>query len=274
MSEVRLRDRIPTLAAILVALFLFLPILIVVPMSFSTAVSFQFPPPGYSMGYYRAYFSDPTWLAPTANSFIVATATMVLTMLLSVPAAFAYVRKRFVGRTAVNLLIMLPLIVPPVVSALAFYGYLGRAGLTGTLPGMVMAHVSLAIPVSFLVLCATLKGFDRNLERAAMISGAGPVRTFFLVTMPTLRSGMVTASMFAFLASFNEAVVAIFISGRDAGTLPRKMFESIQLDADPVIAVVSTLLIGGVLLGVVVSSMPRRRSQSRTAAVSLRGPGP
>ena len=258
MHEVRLRDRVPAVVASCVGFFLVLPIFVVVPMSFSTAVSFQFPPPGYSTGYYKTYFNDPSWLIPTANSFVVAVATMIVTLLLSVPAAFAYVRNRFVGRTVMNLLIMLPLIVPPVVSALAFYGYLGRAGLTGTLPGMVLAHVCLAIPVTFLVLCATLKGFDRNLERAAMISGAGPIRTFFLITIPTLRTGITTAAMFAFLASFNEAVVAIFISGRDAGTLPKKMFESIRLDADPVIAVVSSLLVGGVMVAVLVSSMGSR----------------
>jgi len=245
--------------AVLVAVFLIAPILIIIPMSFSTAVSFQFPPPGYSLGYYRAFFGSHDWLEPTFNSFVIAGASMVLTMLLVVPAAFGYVRYRFRGRSLFNLLMMAPLIIPHVVAALAYYGYLSALRLNGTIPGVVLAHGVLAVPIAFLVVSATIKGFDRNLERAAMSAGAGPLRTFFLVTLPVLRPGMMVAALFAFLFSFNEAVVSIFIAGRNATTLPKKMFESIRLESDPVIAVVSSLLIGAVLLGVLTSVVLRRR---------------
>ena len=245
--------------AILVALFLIAPILIIIPMSFSTAVSFQFPPPGYSLGYYRAFFGSHDWLEPTFNSFVIAGCSMVLTMLLVVPAAFGYVRYRFRGKSLFYLLMMAPLIVPHVVAALAYYGYLGALRLNGTIPGVVLAHGMLAVPIAFLVVSATLKGFDRNLERAAMSAGAGPIRTFLWVTLPVLRPGMMVAALFAFLFSFNEAVVSIFIAGRDATTLPKKMFESIRLESDPIIAVVSSLLIGAELLGVLTSVIFRRR---------------
>jgi putative spermidine/putrescine transport system permease protein len=248
--------------AFLVALFLIAPIAIVVPMSFSTAISFEFPPPGYSLGYYAKYFSSEEWLEPTLNSLVIALGAMVFTMLLVVPAALGYVRYRFRGKSLVNLLIMAPLVVPHVVSALAYYGFLGRARLTGTLLGVIVAHGVLAVPVAFLVIAATLKGFDRNLERAAMSSGAGPFRTFFHVTLPVLRPGMLVGALFAFLSSFNEAVVVIFIGGRQAATLPKKMYESIRLESDPVIAVVSTLLVGAVVLGVLVSLLMRRRPAS------------
>ena len=248
-----------TLAALLVALFLVTPILIVVPMSFSTAISFQFPPPGYSLRYYATYFTSEEWLEPTLNSLIIAVGAMAFTMLLVVPAAFGYVRYRFRGKSLVNLLIMSPLIVPHVVSALAYYGFLGRARLNGTIPGVIVAHGVLAVPVAFLVISATLKGFDRNLERAAMSAGAGPFRTFFHVTLPVLRPGMLVGALFAFLSSFNEAVVAIFIGGRRAATLPKKMYESIRLESDPVIAVVSTLLVSAVALSVLVGLDTRRR---------------
>ena len=118
----------------------------------------------------------------------------------------------------------------------------------------------LSIPVAFLVLSAALKGFDRNLERAAYSAGAGPLRTFLWITLPVLRPGLLIGALFAFLHSFNEAVVAIFIAGRDASTLPKKMFESIRLESDPVLAVVSTLLTGAVLAGVLISLCVRRRS--------------
>jgi len=162
---------LPVILAILGALFLLAPILVVVPMSFSTAISFAFPPPGYWLGYYAKYFTSEEWLEPTVNSLVIAFGAMTLTMLLVVPAAFGYVRYRFRGKALVNLLIMAPLIVPHVVSALAYYGFLGRAKLTGTLPGVMIAHGMLAVPVAFLVISATLKGFDQNLERAAMSSG-------------------------------------------------------------------------------------------------------
>jgi putative spermidine/putrescine transport system permease protein len=118
----------------------------------------------------------------------------------------------------------------------------------------------LAVPVAFLVISATLKGFDQNLERAAMSSGAGPFRTFVYVTLPVLRPGMLVGALFAFLSSFNEAVVAIFIGGRGAVTLPKKMYESIRLESDPIIAVVSTLLVSAVVVGVLISMFVRRRS--------------
>src|SRR5688500_18008945 len=137
-------------------------------------------------------------------------------MLLVNRATFIDERYRFLGNTLENLHIMAPLIVPHVVSALAYYGFLGGVRLTGTHLGVIVAHGVLAVPVAFLVISASLKGFDRNLERAAMSAGAGPFRTFFHVTLPVLRPGMLVGALFAFLSSFNEAVVALFIAGRAA----------------------------------------------------------
>lgn len=251
---------LPLILALVGGLFLLAPILVVVPMSFSTAISFAFPPPGYWLGYYGKFFSSEEWLEPALNSLVIAIGATVFTMLLVLPAAFGYVRYRFRGKTLVNLLIMSPLIVPHVVSALAYYGFLGKAKLTGTHVGVIVAHGVLAVPVAFLVISATLKGFDQNLERAAMSSGAGPFRTFVHVTLPVLRPGMLVGALFAFLSSFNEAVVALFIGGRGAATLPKKMYESIRLESDPVIAVVSTLLVSAVVLGVLVSVFIRGRT--------------
>ena len=244
---------VPLLLALIVALFLVAPLAIIVPMSFSKAISFEFPPPGYWTGYYAQYFASHSWLEATANSFIIAFGSMVFTLIAALPAAFGFVRYRFRGKSVLNLLMMLPLIVPAVVSALGYYSFLSPMRLVGTHAGMIIAHSVLSIPVAFLVIAAALKGFDRNLERAAMSAGAGPLRTFLWVTLPVLRPGILVGALFAFLHSFNEAVVAIFIAGRDASTLPKKMFESIRLESDPVIAVVSTLLTGAVLLGVLVS---------------------
>ena len=170
---------LPLALAVLVAIFLVAPMAIIVPMSFSKAISFEFPPPGYWTGYYAQYFSNQSWLDATANSFIIAFGSMIFTLLVALPAAFGFVRYRFRGKGALNLLMMVPVIVPAVVSALGYYGFLSLIRLVGTYSGMIVAHSVLSIPIAFLVITAALKGFDRNLERAAMSSGAGPLRTFF-----------------------------------------------------------------------------------------------
>src|SRR5690348_2521061 len=133
-------QRLFLIVAALVATFLTLPLLIIIPMSFSTVKTFQFPPPGYGLQFYRSYFSDPNWLVPTANSFIIAFIVTALTLVLVIPASFAYVRRRFWGRQAINLLIMAPLIVPAVVSALGFYGAFSSFRLNGSLLGVSIAH--------------------------------------------------------------------------------------------------------------------------------------
>jgi len=236
--------------ALIVALFVVGPLLVVVPMSFSTATSFEFPPPGYWLGYYRAFFADARWTQPVINSIGIGLATMLLTMVLVIPASFAMVRQRFFGRSAVNLMLMMPMIVPHIVMALGYYSYFSHLKIIHSPLGVVLAHTCLSVPVSYLIIAAALKGFDRNLERAAMNLGAGPLRTFWEVTFPVLRPGFLVGGLFAFIHSFDEAVVAIFISGQAASTLPRKMFDSIRIEADPIISVVSTLLFGVVLLAV------------------------
>ena len=241
-------DRFMRLIGILVIVFIAAPLVIVVPMSFSDARSLQFPPPGYWLGYYRAYFSDMNWLLPTWNSILIATATTVLTMALVVPATFALVRHRFAGKSFADLMMLMPLAVPHIVMAVGYYSFLGALRLVHTHFGVVLAHTCLSVPIAFLVLSANLKGFDRNLERAAQSLGASPVQTFIHVTLPILRPGLLISALFAFIQSFDETVVAIFISGRNAETLPRKMFDSIRQEADPVIAVISTLLFLAVLV--------------------------
>jgi putative spermidine/putrescine transport system permease protein len=231
-----------------VVVFIAAPLVIIVPMSFSDAQSLQFPPPGDWLGYYKAYFTDMTWLRPTFNSILIAAATTVLTMVLVVPATFALVRHRFAGKSIADLMMLMPLAVPHIVMAIGYYSFLGELRLVHTHLGVVLAHTCLSVPIAFLVLSANLKGFDRTLERAALSLGASPVQTFYHVTLPILRPGLIISALFAFIQSFDETVVAIFISGRDAETLPRKMFDSIRQEADPVIAVISTLLFVAVLI--------------------------
>lgn len=244
-------DRFMRWTGVAIIIFIAAPLLIVVPMSISTSATLQFPPPGYSLGYYKQYFSDPTWLRPTFNSLFIAAMTMILTMLLVVPATFALVRHKFWGKSIANLMMMMPMAVPHIVMAVGYYSYFGSLRLVHSHLGVILAHTCLSVPITFLVLSANLKGFDRTLERAARSLGASPRQTFWHVTLPILRPGLVISALFAFIQSFDETVVAIFISGRDAETLPRRMFDSIRQEADPVIAVISTLLFIAVFIGLV-----------------------
>lgn len=259
-----------------IIVFITAPLLIVVPMSFSSSSTLQFPPPGYWLGHYRSYFASDAWVGATMNSITIALAVTVLTMALVIPASFAIVRHRFRGKGLANVLMMMPMAVPHIVIAVGYYSYLGKVGLVHSKLGVVLAHTALSVPIAFLVLSANLKGFDRNLERAAQSLGASPARMFWHVTLPILRPGIVVSAMFAFIASFDETVVAIFISGRDAETLPRKMFDSIRQEADPVIAVISTLLFVAVILAVagpvLIRWLRERAAVRRTAQPSAAQP--
>jgi putative spermidine/putrescine transport system permease protein len=250
--------------AAMVAVFLLMPLMIIVPMSFSTSTSFEFPPVHYWIGYYRSYFYSVDWMGATFNSLVIAIGTTILTMALTIPATLGYIRYRFFGKALVSGLMLAPLIVPHIVSGLAYYSFLADVRLADTHAGVIIAHTCLALPTTFLVLCAVVYGFDRNLERAAMSAGAGPLRTFFLVTFPVLRPGFLVGALFAFLLSFNEAVVALFITGRSSGTLPKKMFESIRLESDPTVAAVSTLL-SGVALAIALAYAVRRWRSTNVA---------
>ena len=252
---------------IAVVAFIAAPLLIVVPMSFSTAASLQFPPPGWGWQYYQAYFSDPSWLRPTWNSVFIAAMNTLLTMALVVPATFALVRHKFWGKSAANLMMMMPMAVPHIVMAIGYYSYFGELRLVHSKLGVILAHTCLSVPITFLVLSANLKGFDRTLERAARSLGATPRQVFLHITLPILRPGLLISALFAFIQSFDETVVAIFISGRNAETLPRKMFDSIREEADPVIAVISTLLFAIVFAGLIAPSVIKliRRMTAKTA---------
>ena len=236
--------------AVLVVVFLAAPLAIIVPMSFSTAPSLEFPPPGYWLGYYRRFFADPNWTGPLVNSLVVATGAMVTAMALAIPASFALVRHVFRGRQALYLLILMPMIVPHIVMAFAYYAYFGSIGLIQSRAGLIVAHACLSLPIATLILTAALQTFDRTLERAAANLGARPLTAFRLVTFPVLRPAFLVAAVFCFINSFDETVIALFISGRDTATLPRQMFNSFYMQADPVISAASSLLFAVVLAGV------------------------
>lgn len=230
------------LYAWLVCLFLMVPTIIIIPMSFGPDRFLQFPPRGVSLAWYGAYFADRDWIEATlfslqAGAIAAASATAIGTMV-----ALSLVRGRPPGRRAIETLVVGPIVVPHIALAVALFLVFDRLGLTGTLVGFAAAHTVLALPFAIFSVLAALRRFDPALEMAARSCGASRWRAFSHVTLPQILPGIASAALFAFIISFDEAVVSFFISDIDGKTLPRKMFEDIDYDLSPVLAAVATLL--------------------------------
>jgi putative spermidine/putrescine transport system permease protein len=223
--------------------FLILPTFVVVPISLSAGDFLAFPPPGWSFKWYASYFSQPPWLHATLLSFQVAVVTMLASTVLGTLAAYGVLRGRLRRRTLVVSLMISPIIVPPIVIGVAIYGLLAQWNLIGRFLGLVIGHAIGSIAYVMVIVSATLAGFDRSLERAAMSLGAGPLLTFRRVTFPLIRAGVLSGAVFAFIHSFDEVIITMFISGVHVQTLPLKMWEDIRNQIDPTIAAVSSMLI-------------------------------
>jgi len=248
------------IVAALVLLYLVFPILVVIPLSFSAGTYLSFPPPGFSLRWYANFFGRTDWLDAASLSLWVGAAVMLLATALGAPAALALVRSDFRGKNFVTGFIISPLIAPVIIVAIGIYFFYARLGLVGNPVALVIAHTALAVPFVVINVSATLQGFDERLEQAAMNLGATPWRTFWQVTFPIIRPGVLAGALFAFISSFDELVVALFVSGTSAVTLPRKMWESIRFEIDPTIAAVSTMLI--VLTGALFLSAELLRQRS------------
>ncbi len=225
-----------------VFLFLFLPIAIVFPLSVSSAPYLEFPPPGFSWQWFERYFGDPDWIDATIRSLEIATATVVLSLATGLPLAYALVRGRFWGRAALDRLMATPMIVPAIIFSVAIYGLFSRLRLVGTWYGLAIAHTILALPFVLIVVKAGLSGLDRNLEAAAQGLGAGRLTTIRRIVLPQIGPSLISAALLAFITSFDELVVALFLAGSQM-TLPKKMFDNIRMEIDPTIAAVSVLQI-------------------------------
>lgn len=251
-------------AAYAVTVFLLLPTLVIAPMSVGPERYLRFPPAGFSLRWYGEYFGDVDWINATLFSLeagIIATlaATVIGTML-----ALALVRGRLPGKGLVELLVIGPVIVPHIALAVAMFLVFEQLRLTGTLLGFAMAHTILALPFVVFTVLAALYRFDVDLERAALSCGAGPFRTFRHVTLPLIAPGVVSAALFAFIISFDEAVVSFFISNLDRKTLPRKMFEDIDYNVSPTLAAVATMLTLLTIAALVGSHLVKSRLDRRT----------
>lgn len=228
-------------AAIMV--FLVAPTLIVVPMSFSDSQYLEFPPREWSTRWYEHYFGSPEWMAATATSLKAAVLTMLVATPLGVMAAYGLHTSRLRSGRLVYVLLITPMMVPLILTAIgAFYVYV-KLKVLYTLTGLVMAHTVLALPLVLIVTASALKSYDMNQEMAARSLGAPRWKAFATVTLPQIRFAVITSALLSFLTSFDEVVVAMFISGGDNATLTRNMFNALRDQIDPTIASISTIMI-------------------------------
>ncbi len=224
-------------------LFLVGPIVVIVPISFSSGSFLSYPLPGLSLRWYETVVEPFPWMFALENSLIVAVATTLIATTLGTLAAYGLTRADFPGKPLIFGLLISPLAVPVVISALGLYFFFARVGLVQTHAGLVIAHVVLAVPFVVITVSATLKGFDWNLVRAAESLGAPPLAAFFQVTLPLIAPGVLAGAVFAFVTSLDEVIVALFVSGPAQITLPRQLFTGLRDQLDPSIVAIATILI-------------------------------
>ena len=251
---------VPAVAGGLVLAFILAPIFVVIPLAFSSAPFLTFPPPGYSLRWFETYFSRPDWINPTVVSFQIAGMTMLFATVIGTLASVGVVQGRFPGHRIVAGLILAPLMMPTIVLAVSLYYLFARYGIVGTHLALVLAHTAIALPFVFVVVSAALQRLDPALGQAASVMGAGQVDVLRRITLPLIAPAIGVAALFAFLASFDELIVALFLAGTRTTTLPKRMWDSIREEIDPTTAAVATLLIGLSILVLLLIEVLRRRS--------------
>ena len=227
----------------IVLLFLLLPIFVIVPLSFSNSSFLSYPIPGWSLRWYQELFASDDWARATRNSFIVAPLATLIATTLGTLAAVGLARVKFFGKGLLTGLLIAPMVVPIVVVGVSAYLFFARIGLSDSYTGLVLIHAALGAPFVLTTVMATLQSFNQNLVKASLNLGAGPLQTFFRVTLPVIAPGVVSGALFAFATSFDEVVVVLFLAGPEQTTLPRQMFTGIRENISPTIAAVATLLI-------------------------------
>lgn len=236
----------------LVIAILILPIIVVMIISFSSASYLTFPPPGFSLRWYEQFFSDSNWMSAFWTSLIVAATSACIAVALGTSAALGIVRSNIRGKSVIMLLLVSPIIVPPVVLGLSLYSLFLRFDLVGSVFGLAAAHAIGGLPIVVVILSAALQGVDTRLEQAASVHGASSLTVLRLVTLPAIAPGLAAATFFAFLHSFDELVLTLFLSSAQLKTLPLMLWGDINYRLNPVLAVVSTLevllVVGGLFL--------------------------
>jgi len=263
----------------LIFAFLIIPILVIIPLSFNaqdfftfTPEMLRFDPAGYSLKHYQDFFTDSGWQQALRNSFIIAPIATVIAVTFGTLAAIGLSQSHVPFLGAIMAILISPMIVPLIISATGMFFFYSKMGnfledqlgwgqnFVGYIK-IVLAHAALGIPFVIITVTATLVGFDKSLTRASANMGAGPVRTFFKVQMPLILPGVISGGLFAFITSFDEVVVVIFIGSANQQTLPWQMFTGLREQISPTILAVATILVFISILLLTTVELLRRRSE-------------
>jgi ABC-type spermidine/putrescine transport system permease subunit II len=242
----------------LISFYLVLPSLIVIPISFSDSAMLKFPPEKFSLRWYSTFFETAAWTNSLWLSFRLGLGVMVASTVLGVLASVGLVRGRFPGKSALQAFLFSPMIIPHVVIALGMYYFYSGMKFVGNPWALLISHICVATPIVIVIVSATLQDFNRTLEQAAQILGATPFQAFMKITVPIIRPGIITGALFSFIVSFDEVIIAAFIGGYRAATLPKRMFDNVRDQMEPTVAAISTLLVVlSILLLIAVSYLGR-----------------
>jgi len=242
----------------LLMLFLLLPIVFIVALSFGSSRWLVFPPPAWTLKWYYELFADPRWLGAALTSAKIGLIVMILAVILGLLASLALVRGRFRGRAVLRAFFLTPMVLPVVIVAVALYAAFLQLGLNGTLLGFVIAHLIVALPFSIITISGALETFDPAIEDAAILCGATPWEARLRVTLPSISHGLYSAAIFSFLISWDEVVLAIFMASPSLQTLPVKVWTTLRQDLTPVIAAASTLLVALTVLLMLAAALIRK----------------
>lgn len=252
----------------LIFFFLIAPIIVIIPLSFNAEDFFTFTPEmlalnpeGYSLKHYDDFFTNSDWQQALWNSIRIAPMATLLSVSFGTLAAIGLSQPHVPFRRAIMAILISPMIVPLIISAAGMYFFYSRVGLQGTYWGVVLAHAALGIPFVIITVTATLVGFDRSLTRASASLGADPVTTFFKVQMPLILPGVISGGLFAFITSFDEVVVVLFVGSAGQKTLPWQMFTGLREQISPTILAVATLLVTISVILLATIEILRRRSE-------------
>ena len=249
----------------LIFFFLIMPILIIIPLGFNPVPFFTYPMEGFSWRWYGEIFGDSPisilWQRSMVNSVVIAVCATLLATILGTLAALGLTRADFPGKAALMAILISPIMVPIVVIAVGMFYFYAQVGLVSSLSGIILAHTTLGVPFVVITVSATLQGFDHNLVRAGAILGANPVRVFRKVTLPIITPGVVSGSLFAFAASWDEIVVVLFLASTEQHTVPRRMWSGIRELLSPTIIAAATMLIIVSIILMFTMEWLRRRSE-------------
>jgi len=252
----------------LIFLFLIFPILVIIPLSFNAIPYFSFThkmltfdPAGYSLRWYHDFFTNPNWQGAVKNSFIIAFFSTIISTFLATLAALGLSRSEFPYKTTIMGILISPMIVPLIIAAAGMFFFYSRINLQGTYTGVILAHAALATPFVLITVTATLVGFDKSLTQSAASLGASPARVFFEITVPLITPGGVSGALFAFVTSFDEVVVILFVGSYKQRTIPWQMFSGIREQISPTILAVATILIFISILLLTSVELLRRRNE-------------